>query len=74
MALRAGIRQSRGVSSLASALKSKSSLVNQKYLTSSYRFNQGHNYGSSNQGSNQEPNWGLVLKCCLLYTSDAADE
>jgi hypothetical protein len=60
MALRAGIRQSRGVSSLASALKSKSSLLNQKYLTSSYKFNQGHNY--SNQGSNQEINWRLVLK------------
>ena len=64
MALRAGIRQSRGVSSLASVLKSKSSLFNQKYLASSYGFNQRHNYGgSSNQGSNQENTWGLVLKC-----------
>ena len=63
MALRAGIRQSRGVSSFASALKPKSTLFNEQCLkTSSYRFNQGHNYGSSNQGSNQEINWRLVLK------------
>ena len=63
MALRAGIRQSRGVSSFASALKPKSSLFNEKCLkASSYRFNQGNNYGSSNQGSNQEINWRVVLK------------
>lgn len=62
MALRAGIRQSKGVFSLTNSLKLKSSLFNQKHLTSSYRFNHGNNYGSSNQGSNTEINWKLVLK------------
>ena len=62
MALRAGIRQTKGVCSLKNAPKLKSPLFNQNHLASSYRFTHGHNYGSKNQGPNNHVNWQLVLK------------
>ena len=60
MALRAGIRQSRGLPSLTSALKSTTGQCNQKQVISSYRFKHGHNSG--HKTGSQEVNWSLILK------------
>ena len=62
MALRTGIRQSRGISSLTSVLKLTSTQCSQKQVISSYRFKYGYNNGNSHQNSNQEVNWPLILK------------
>ena len=62
MALRAGIRQSRGISSLTSALKSTSTQCSQKQVISSYRFKYSYNNGNSHENSSQQVNWPLILK------------
>jgi len=58
MALRAGIRQSRGIQSLTSALKSTQ--CNQKQVIAGYRFKHGYNNGQQN--SSQDVNWSLLVK------------
>lgn len=60
MALRAGIRQSRGLPSLTSVLKSKTAQCNEKKILSSYRCKHGYNNGYQN--ASQELNWSLILK------------
>jgi len=60
MALRAGIRQSRGLPSLTSVLKSPTTQCNEKKILSTYRFKHGYNNGYQN--ASQELNWSLILK------------